>query len=116
MFKICAKCGQKWETRKEFLDDKSLELIGYQVCFEELELGLFLFNHSCQTTLGISAEEFTDLYDGPVFAERLTGSEQCHGYCLDQSSLSSCTAKCDCAYVREALQIIKNWPGKDDHK
>ena len=109
MFKLCPKCGQKWETRKEFLDDKDLKLIGYQVHFEELELGIFLFNHTCQTTLGIHANEFTDLYDGPFFTERATGSDQCSGYCLDQNSLMPCAAKCDSAYVREVMQVIRNW-------
>ncbi len=107
MFKQCSKCKKKWETREEFLNDAGLELLGYQVHFEELELGIFLFNHTCHTTIGIYAKEFTDLYDGPVFVERVTGDEQCSGYCLDQNNLMPCTTKCDCAYVREVIQIIK---------
>ena len=116
MFKLCSNCGEKWETREEFLSDKGLRLIGYQVHFEELELGIFLFNHICNTTLGIAAKEFTDLYDGIIFSERATGSEECSEYCLDQNNLMSCPVKCECAYVREVLQIIKNWPGKDNKK
>jgi hypothetical protein len=109
MFKQCGKCKKKWENREEFLDDKDLKLIGYQVHFEDLELGIILFNHACNSTLGIYAKEFTDLYDGPVFAERATGSEDCSGYCLDQSNLMPCAVKCECAYVREILKIINNW-------
>ncbi len=114
MFKLCNKCGEKWKTRKEFLDDKDLKMIGYQVHFDELELGIFLFNHSCDTTLGIYAREFTDLYDGPVWDERLTGSEECPGYCLVQDNMVSCNTKCECAYVREVIQIIKNWKTIDN--
>lgn len=109
MFKHCNKCGRQWETRKSFLNDKEIVIVGYQVHFEELMLGLFLFNHGCKTTLSLSADLFIDLYDGPVFSERVIGTEKCPGFCLDQSNLSPCPASCECAYVRETMQIIKNW-------
>ncbi len=113
MFKQCSKCNEKWETREDFLNDEGLKLLGYQVNFEELELGIILFNHSCLSTIGIHAKGFADLYDGPVFAMRETGGEQCPEYCLDQSNLMPCAVECECAYVREILQIIKNWHGKE---
>ncbi len=109
MFKKCSKCGYEWKSREIFLNDKNIDLVGYQVHFEELALGIFLFNHTCRTTLGINAKEFTDLYDGPVFTENVARGEQCPDYCLDQSNLMSCAVKCECAYVREVLQIIRSW-------
>jgi hypothetical protein len=93
-----------------FLDDPTLELIGYQPNFSELEAGLFLFQHNtpdCGTSLAIEAGRFSDLYDGPIFTESLRGTDKCCGYCVHQSELRRCPAKCECAYVREILQIIR---------
>ena len=88
-------------------------MIGYQVNFDQLDLGFFLFNHlKCGTTLGISAGSFKDLYNGPVFSERLTGTEKCREYCLHEYQLDPCPATCECAYVREILQIVRKWPKK----
>ena len=97
--------------------DPGIVLIGYQANTEELALGLFYFNHSCKGTLAVNAGDFKDLYDGPVFRHRATGSEDCKGFCLKPDELGRCPAQCECAYVREILQIIKNWrkdsPGKN---
>lgn len=108
MFKLCKNCGQKWATREDFLNDTDIILVGYQAHFEELTLGLFLFNHICKTTLSLPAEEFTDLYNGPVFSEWKTGKEECPGHCLKSSSLDPCVTKCEGAYIRETIQIIKS--------
>ena len=109
VFKKCFVCGFEWSSREDFLIDPAIEIIGYQVNFEELTLGLFLFNHSCRGTLSIPAGDFTDLYDGQVFSERATGSEECPGYCLVQNQLLPCQAQCECTYIREIIQFIKNW-------
>ena len=109
-FKTCNNCNTSWEDRESFLADPPLELIGYQVSFKNLSLGYFLFNHDCNSTLAIHAGEFEDLYDGPVFSERHTGDASCPGMCLHQSDLRRCPVQCECAYVREVLQIVKNWP------
>lgn len=113
-FKTCSRCRFVWAGRTSFLSDPALHLVGYQVHFEEHTAGLFLFNHSCGTTLSVQAGEFQDLYDGPMFTERLTGTEECQGFCLHEDDLSPCFAKCECAYVREVLQVILNWPKKRD--
>ena len=110
VFKVCSSCKNPWSTREDFLADPGLTLIGYQAHFEELKTGLLYFNHTCGTTIVLDAGVFSDLYKGPVFEERLTGSEQCPGYCLQQSNLQPCPAQCECAFVREVMQIIKNWP------
>jgi hypothetical protein len=112
-FKKCTLCGHRWQSRKDFLDDPATDIIGYQVNFEQLDLGLFLFNHlECGTTLGIPAGNFKDLYNGPVFADRLTDTKECREYCLQEDQLASCPAKCECAYVREILQTVQRWPKK----
>jgi len=108
-FKKCSACGFEWSSRNDFLGDPNTEIIGYQVHFEELTAGLFFFNHSCRGTLTIHAHAFRDLYDGPIFTERATDSEECPGYCLHQDELQPCRVQCDCAYVREIIQVINNW-------
>ena len=109
-FKKCTFCGYQWPSRQDFLDDASTDLIGYQVNFDNINLGFFLFNHlSCGTTLGIAAEKFKDLYRGSVYAENLLGTEQCPEYCLHENRLDPCPAKCECAYVRDIIQTVRNW-------
>ena len=109
-FKKCPNCGFIWDSRGSFLADDSLVIIGYQANFKELTTGLFYFNHSCEGTLALQAYLFGDLYDGPIFRDRATGSDSCPEYCLHREDLRSCPAECECAYVREIVQIIKNWP------
>ena len=109
-FKQCTSCGFRWSTRDQFLEDPDLELVGYQVNFVELLAGFFLFNHSCGTTLAVLSEAFEDLYDGPVFSERATGSEECPEHCIHEDDLSPCPTQCECAFVREIIQSVKSWP------
>ena len=109
-FKICSKCGFVWPERASFLSDPDLRMVGYQADFAELMAGLFLFNHICGTALAIKADDFRDLYDCPMFTERLRDTKECGGYCLHKSDLHPCPAKCNCAYVREIVQVILNWP------
>ena len=110
MFKTCPCCGADWKLQSNFLEDADIDLIGYQVHFEELTAGFFLFNHSCKTTMAVQVDGFTDLYDGPVFSSRDTGNESCSELCLQENNLEFCYAECECAYVREILQIIREWP------
>lgn len=109
-FKICSKCGTRWNSRESFMEDPDISLVGYQANFRELQLGLILFNHGCKTTMAIEAEAFMDLYKGEVFTERMTGGEECPGYCLHKSDLQRCPAKCECVSIREVIDILRNWP------
>jgi hypothetical protein len=116
IFKKCSCYESPWYTRDEFLQDKNIELVGYQANFCHLELGYILFNHlSCESTIAIPAGHFRDLYEGPVFAQRLYGSKVCQGFCEDQEALEPCENQCECAYVREILQLIQTWP-KEPHQ
>jgi len=108
-FKKCKICNTEWHSRESFLSDPNLELIGYQVHFDELKAGLFYFNHSCNGSLALYADQFMDLYTGPVFSDRATGGDDCPEYCLYKHNLDRCPADCECASVREVIQVIKGW-------
>lgn len=112
MFKQCPKCSFQWPRQLDFLGDPSLEAIGYQANFGDLMAGIFLFNHDCNGTLAVPADAFKDLYAGPIFKERATASRECPGHCLHEDDLDPCPARCECAYVREILQVVKKWPKK----
>ena len=117
VFKICSLCGHIWKTRDDFLSDPQIRLGGYQARLKELVAGIFLFTHvrsDCKTTLGLRAEVFADLYDGPIFTDRLTDTESCPQYCKKPSELDPCPNKCECAFVREILQIVKDWSKRGD--
>jgi hypothetical protein len=110
LFKKCTTCDQPWNSQNDFLNDPDLELIGYQVHFEDLKQGLFLFNHHvCKSTISISSDQFNNLYHGPIYEENLFGSETCPNHCLGKTNLLPCPAKCECSYVRDVIQIINNW-------
>lgn len=109
-FKTCTNCGKRWGTLEDFIQDPMIELVGYMPTFDDLANGLFLFNHSCKTTLACRVMLFEKLYDGPVYQVSKQMNADCPGYCQHHSDLSHCPNKCCCAFVRETLQIIKQWP------
>jgi hypothetical protein len=111
-FKICTMCKKKWKEWDLFLCDPLVEMIGYQADIDDLEYGLFLFNHhekNCGSTIAIRVHAFKDLYKGPVYSQCLLGTEDCHELCLHKNNLDPCPAKCECSYVRDLLQTVKNW-------
>jgi len=109
-FKVCTFCGETWRSREAFLVDPCVRVIGYQVHFQDLLAGMFLFNHDvCHTTLAIEASHFTDLYDGPTLVGRKTGTQQCPAYCLRQGEVRPCPVECECASVRDVLDRIARW-------
>jgi len=110
MFKKCTVCGQIWQNREDFLTDPDLVIIGYQASFNNIKDGLFMFNHVCRTTLATGVTDFDDLYKGPVYDMSLTGTDECSDLCHDINELEACNAKCKYAYVRDIIQVIRNWP------
>jgi hypothetical protein len=110
MFKECTACQASWETRDAFLSDPDLKLVGYQASFRELTAGFFLFTHSCGTTMAIPVHGFEDLVVGPVFETPLIGSDRCEEHCLHEDDLEPCPAACECGYVRDVLQVVREWP------
>jgi len=109
-FEQCPSCGVAWPTREGLLADPGVRLIGYRVSFIDLIAGSFLFQHRCGATLVLHASEFADLYDGPIFDTPQTGGEKCPGYCLRVEELRRCPAQCECAFVREIVNLVYNWP------
>jgi hypothetical protein len=105
-FNKCPGCGFTWNKRDDFLKDNDVELIGYDANFEALELGNLLFSHRCGTVIPLHVDGFRDLYNGPIYRERKTGSAECMGYCKRRDELRPCPVKCECAWVRELVQVI----------
>lgn len=95
--------------------DPEIVLVGYQVSYEQLAAGLFLFTHTrsdCGTTVSIRAGQFTDLYAGPIFRERQEKTTGCTGQCERRDDLQPCPRQCECAFVREVLDRVRTWPKK----
>ena len=107
MFKSCNVCKYIWYSRQDFINDRDIEIIGYQANFTKLEAGFLYFNHRCKNTIILSTNRFVDLYDGPIFKEAKTGTDECPEYCLNKEELRPCPAKCECAYIREIIQLFK---------
>lgn len=109
-FKTCSKCGWNWASRKDFLGDPTIELVGYQPHFEDHQLGFFLFTHTqCGTTLNIPVEFLRDLYGGPVVTHREVPPETAQSYCIHAGSGGSCPASCECLAIMELSRIIREW-------
>ncbi|OVE77943.1 hypothetical protein BVX99_01040 [bacterium F16] len=110
LFSRCSTCGYLWKSRDHFLADPRIEMVGYQVQFDELLEGLFMFNHRCGTTLSLKVEIFRNLYNGSVFEECQKDEPGCSGMCIHRENLMPCPLHCECSFVREIIQIIKTWP------
>lgn len=110
-FKECKPCGTIWTKRDEFLSDPNVGFVGYQVNFDESSLGGFLFNHhSCRATLVLPALKFFELHEGPIFELRRRDANDFPSYCLFQNQIGRCLDQCECAFVRNITNIIKEWP------
>ncbi|MFZ5761082.1 MAG: hypothetical protein ACOY32_15820 [Thermodesulfobacteriota bacterium] len=112
IFKTCPSCGMAWADWSLFLADPATSLIGYQAFWGDLLEGLFLFNHRCGTTMSISVGDLRHLYSGPVGQRRLAGTDACAGMCLHTMDIRPCPTDCECAYIREIMQIVRKWPKK----
>jgi len=110
-FKVCPNCNVTWETMDDFLSDPTLEAAGYQVNFADLKGGLFYFTHyveNCRTTMAIEVAQFASLSDRPLLANRLTQKpEGCSGLCVRKGDSAPCPLACECVWVREVMQVIK---------
>jgi len=105
----------QWRTRQDFLADKTIKLNGYQVSFKNIEAGLLLFTHmldECRTTMGVPVSEFLDFYRGERFTENKALSPECPRYCIDKNRLDRCSARCECAFVREIIQHVVTFNGQ----
>ena len=110
LFSQCKACGSQWPTRDIFLQDPNLEIVEYWADLNDISAGAFIFFHTCGSNLSLSIRNFNGLYEGPIFNVRANQAEECPGYCLHKDNLRPCEVKCECAYVRNIIGIIKNWP------
>ena len=108
-FAQCRTCGAQWSTRDQFLSDPVLEIVEYRVNFDDFAAGAFIFRHDCGSKLSLSVRHFNGLYEGPIFNIRAINSDDCPGYCLYKDNMKPCEVKCECAYVRNIIGIIKSW-------
>ena len=111
-FKQCPMCAITWHDRKHFLDDQTLELNGYQADLDKLEKGLFYFTHNieqCRSTMAIEAGQFYSLNPATPHTVRRTGGDDCPGFCLKKGALDKCPIECECAFVRDIIDIINNY-------
>jgi hypothetical protein len=60
--------------------------------------------------LSVPAGLFFDLHEGAIFERRTTEHKSCPRYCLREEDLRPCPTTCECAFVREILQVIRRWP------
>ena len=62
-------------------------------------------------------DAFQDLYSGTIYEENKANSDECPQYCMNKEQISRCDALCECAYVREILQIVQEQldEAKDAH-
>ncbi len=112
-FKTCPCCAATWLCRDDFLGDKALEMNGYAPDFDNLLEGLFFFTHhasGCFSTMTLKAKTFADLYTGQKYLEPKTDDDDCPRYCFDRQDLRRCEEFCECAYIREILEILRHYP------
>ena len=112
-FKVCPGCHCVWEDREKFFSDPNLEVVGYQVNYDDPNAGFILLTHEipeCEATLAIEVSAFSDLYTGPICEDLLENTEACPGHCRDMSSLERCAKECKCTFARDILQVLRDWP------
>jgi hypothetical protein len=109
-FKLCNACGREWPDRAAFLADPEVRILGYQVNFADLGTGLVMFNHSCASTLAVAISVFADLSAAPAYDVFKGGTDECPHHCLHLDDLEPCPTRCQCAFYRDVLQKVKNFP------
>ncbi len=106
LFKRCTVCNHEWKDRDSFILDPAIQLIGYQAYPENLNRGLYLFNHECGTSLAVHVEKFLDLYQGPKYSLSMLSNNGCPGYCRIENELSDCRLECSCVHFRKIMKIM----------
>lgn len=109
IFKRCTCCGHVWETRDGFLHDPRVDVIGYQVNFEDKKLGWLYFNHlvpGCATTIAMQMDAFENLVGSPVW--EFMSKPDCSGVCLRADDRAACPSACECEWASGVLQFIRD--------
>jgi hypothetical protein len=64
--------------------------------------------------MAFKAGIFSQLYNGPIYRDRVTNTADCPDYCLNHTVLEPCVQKCECAYIRDIIQIIRKIPKREE--
>ena len=115
VLKQCPMCQASWADLRALVEDRSLRVVGYMACFDDVDCGLVLLTHqtvTCGTTIVVPARVLRPLYHGPQIDIHATLSAQCPRLCTRRQDFEVCTVPCDMAWVREAMQVLRKheWP------
>jgi len=97
---------------ENFLADRQVALVGYQLSFRDMQPGCFLFNHHCRGTLALPLFKFADLADQPIYLSHAGRRNSQLDFCLEDKGYRPCPDKCECIFVNEVTQIISGWEKK----
>ncbi|GMW01693.1 MAG: hypothetical protein AMXMBFR84_28300 [Candidatus Hydrogenedentota bacterium] len=107
---ICRGCNQVWLEREGLISDPAIALAGYQANFDNLESGRFVFTHECGASFSVCVKSFLTLCAEHVHTGYRLNGEACPGYCMHEHELDPCGAECECAYIRNVLDVVRKWP------
>jgi hypothetical protein len=108
--KSCNLCQTQWHSWEAFVEDRSLQVNGYQASFTTPEDGVILLTHNvehCGSTMAVRAGDLKSLYRGPHYTIQNHGSTACPGHCTDPTRLEACNQECEMHWVREILQFLR---------
>ena len=107
VFKRCSTCDREWSTRDEFLHDPEVVLVGYQSTFTVTEPGLFLFNHSCDSTIAIDADAFADMYGEEIRQSCEAHLDNHPEYCCKGMTGEDEPKACICKFSRTIVDTLR---------
>jgi hypothetical protein len=115
VIKQCTTCSTQWLTLQQLVEDRNLKIEGYQACFGDADAGLIILTHktrTCGTTLVLPARVFRPLIAGCLPEAHMTLSTPCPRRCSRPRDFEACQVKCDMAWVREVLGLLRRheWP------
>lgn len=90
------------------MSDRSLSIIGFQNFFNHLRDGVFLFNHTCGTTLALDGDLLFARYSGTIYLNRKRQkSRDCPGICTTSNIHAPCSDQCWCSIINRIIHQHK---------
>lgn len=109
-FKVCTKCGHKWQTKEQFVLDPHVHVFGYNAMFEQPEEGVFLLTHDsedCMHSFSIKVGELSSMYRGKRYRDLKFLGDDCESRCFKVNDLGPCRAECCMRWPRDILQCLR---------
>jgi hypothetical protein len=100
IFKTCPSCEAVWATRSDFLADREVLLVGYQSSYTVSQPGLFLFNHSCDSTIAVDASDFKDMYNEDICQSCEAHRKHHPAHCCKGMTGEDKPKKCVCKFSK----------------